>query len=142
MNLAARQTAALVVALGALTGLPACASHRRPHAVPSYRFAPAVGTVEEGTASWDGPGNDGKRTSCGERYDQDGLTAAHGTWACGTWVRVTLLSTGRSAVVRINDLFPGHKGRAIDLSRGAAKAIGLLGPGTGVVRLEVVRGPE
>lgn len=92
-------------------------------------------------ASWYGPGYDGKNTSCGDRYDQDDLTAAHPTWACGTWVRVTLLSTGRSVVVRVNDLFPGHKGRAIDLSRGAAKVIGLIGPGTGRVRMEVVRAP-
>jgi peptidoglycan lytic transglycosylase len=92
-------------------------------------------------ASWYGPGYHGKRTSCGDRFDQDALTAAHPTWACDTWVRVTLLSTGRSAVVRVNDLFPGHKGRVVDLSRGAARAIGLIGPGTGRVRMEVVRGP-
>ncbi len=90
-------------------------------------------------ASWYGPGYDGKRTACGDRFDQDALTAAHGTYACGTRVRVTLLSTGKSVVVRINDLFPNHKGRLIDLSRGAAKQIGLLGPGTGKVRVEVVR---
>jgi rare lipoprotein A len=89
-------------------------------------------------ASWYGPEYHGKRTSCGDRFDQDALTAAHPTWACGTRVRVTFLATGRSVVVRINDLFPAHKGRIIDLSRGAAKAIGLIGPGTGVVRLEVV----
>jgi rare lipoprotein A len=53
-------------------------------------------------------------------------------------VKVTLLATGKSVVVRINDRFPSHKGRAIDLSRAAAKAIGLIGPGTGKVRLEVV----
>ena len=47
-------------------------------------------------------------------------------------------ATGRSVVVRINDRFPSHKGRAIDLSKGAAEAIGLIGPGTGRVRLEVV----
>jgi len=41
-------------------------------------------------------------------------------------------------VIRVNDLFPNHKGRLIDVSRGAAKAIGLIGPGTGKVRLEVV----
>ena len=40
--------------------------------------------------------------------------------------------------MRINDRFPSHKGRAIDLSKAAAKAIGLIGPGTGVVRLEVI----
>jgi rare lipoprotein A len=124
----------LLVALAA-----GCAHNPRPKA---YAFpppeTPAVGTVVEGIASWYGPDYHGKRTSSGERYDQDGLTAAHAYWAFGTRVRVTLLSTGRSVVVRINDRFPSHKGRAIDLSRGAAKAIGLIGPGTGQVRLEVV----
>jgi rare lipoprotein A len=89
-------------------------------------------------ASWYGPGYDGKRTSSGEVFDQDALTAAHYRWAFGTKVRITLLSTGRSALVRINDRFPNHKGRVIDVSRGAARAIGLIGPGTGRVRLEVV----
>jgi rare lipoprotein A len=109
---------------------------------PAYFFpppeAPAVGTLVEGIASWYGPGYHGRRTSSGERFDQDELTAAHPYWAFGTTARVTLLSTGRSVVVRINDRFPAHKGRAIDLSRAAAKAIGLLGPGTGRVRIEIV----
>ena len=108
----------------------------------NYRFpppeAPEPGSVQEGVASWYGPGYDGKRTSSSEVFDQDALTAAHPTWAFGTRVKVTLLSTGRSVVVRINDRFPAHKGRAIDLSREAAKRIGLIGPGTGRVRLEVL----
>jgi rare lipoprotein A len=99
---------------------------------------PAAGTLVEGIASWYGPGYHGKNTASGETFDQDALTAAHAWWAFGTRVRVTLLSTGRSVVVRVNDRFPSHKGRAIDLSRGAARAIGLIGPGTGPVRLEVV----
>jgi rare lipoprotein A len=119
--------------------LAACSENPKPR---DYAFPPperpAVGTVVEGTASWYGPGYDGKKTSSGEVFDQDALTAAHAYWAFGTRVRVTLLSTGRSVVVRINDRFPSHKGRAIDLSRGAAKAIGLIGPGTGQVRLEIV----
>jgi rare lipoprotein A len=113
---------------------------------PTYVFPPAeepgVGTVVEGIASWYGPGYDGKKAASGERFDQDALTAAHPYWAFGTLVRVTLLSTGRSVVVRVNDRFPAHKGRAIDLSRAAAKAIGLIGPGTGRVRLEIVRRRE
>jgi len=99
---------------------------------------PAPGTVVEGVASWYGPGYDGRKTSSGEVFDQDALTAAHAYWAFGTRVRVTLLSTARSVVVRVNDRFPSHKGRAIDVSRGAAQVIGLIGPGTGQVRLEVV----
>jgi rare lipoprotein A len=99
---------------------------------------PAVGTTLTGIASWYGPGYHGRRTSSGEVYDQDGLTAAHYDWAFGTRVKVTLLSTDKSVVVRINDRFPPFKGRLIDLSRGAARAIGLIGPGTGEVRVEVV----
>jgi len=124
---------ALVFAAAAL--LPACAKPRYPFPPAE---TPAVGTVSEGMASWYGPGYDGKRTASGETFDQDALTAAHVSWAFGTRVRVTFPTTGRSVVVRINDRFPNYKGRIIDLSRGAAKAIGLLGPGTGRVRLEVV----
>ena len=107
-----------------------------------YRFPPAyappVGLVEEGVASWYGPGYHGNRTSSGEVYDQEALTAAHASFAFGTRVRVTLLTTHRSVVVRINDRFPNHKGRIIDVSRAAARTIGLIGPGTGRVRVEVV----
>jgi rare lipoprotein A len=128
-----------VTAVGLVSLLAACSGNPKP---VTYAFpppeTPAVGTVVEGIASWYGPDYHGKRTSSGEVYDQDALTAAHAYWAFGTRVRVTLLSTDKSVVVRINDRFPSHKGRAIDLSRGAARAIGLIGPGTGEVRLEVV----
>jgi len=117
-----------------VSSLPACGPKHFhfPEAV-----APPAGFVQVGIASWYGPGYDGKRTSSGEVFDQDALTAAHMNFAFGTQVRVTLLSTGRSVVVRINDRFP-NKERVIDLSRGAAKRIGLIGPGTGKVRLEVL----
>jgi rare lipoprotein A len=129
-----RGVVTLGLALAVVLPLSACAHH--------YKFppaqAPSVGLVEVGIASWYGPGYNGKRTSSGERFDQDELTAAHASWQFGTRVRVTFLNTGRSVVVRINDRFPNHKGRVIDLSRGAARQIGLIGPGTGRVRLEVV----
>ncbi len=118
--------------------LSACAANPKPQS-PRTRPAVKAGTTDTGMASWYGPGYHGKRTACGDRFDQDALTAAHGTYPCDTRVRVTLLSTGKSVVVRINDLFPNHKGRLIDLSRGAARQIGLIGPGTGKVRVEVVR---
>ena len=129
-----RAIVTLGLALTVVFALSACAHH--------YKFppaqAPSVGLVETGIASWYGPGYDGKKTSSGERFDQDALTAAHASWQFGTRVRVTFLTTGRSVVVRINDRFPNHKGRVIDLSRGAARQIGLIGPGTGRVRLEIV----
>ena len=128
----ARLTAGLLVLL--LLGSAACGPRH-------FRFPPAVdpplGFVQEGVASWYGPGYHGKKTSSGEVFDQDEMTAAHMTFAFGTRVRVTMLSSGRSVVVRINDRFP-NKRRVIDLSRGAARKIGLIGPGTGRVRLEVV----
>ncbi|HET9314371.1 MAG TPA: septal ring lytic transglycosylase RlpA family protein, partial [Vicinamibacteria bacterium] len=65
-------------------------------------------------------------------------TAAHERFAFGTRVKVTMLSNQRTVVVRINDRLP-RRDRIIDLSRGAAREIGLIGPGTGRVRLEVVR---
>jgi rare lipoprotein A len=130
--------AALGLLLAALAALPACGHPRPRYAFPPVE-TPAAGTTVEGVASWYGPGYHGRRTSSGEVFDQDALTAAHSHWAFGTRVKVTLLSTGRSVTVRINDRFPSHKGRIIDVSRGAARAIGLIGPGTGPVRLEVVR---
>jgi rare lipoprotein A len=113
-------------------GLAGCSSHRTP-----VGWAPPEGTTAVGVASWYGPGFNGKRTASGERFDQEGLTAAHRLWAFGTQVRVTLLSTNRSVVVTINDRMP-RKDRVIDLSKGAARRIGLIGPGIGRVRLEVV----
>jgi rare lipoprotein A len=91
----------------------------------------------KGEASWYGPGFDGRKTASGERYDEEELTAAHPTLPFGTRVRVTLLETGRSVVVRINDRGPTTD-KIIDLSRGAARALGLIEPGVGAVRLEVL----
>lgn len=96
-----------------------------------------MGTTAVGTASWYGPGFDGRRTSSGARFDQDAMTAAHHRWAFGTVVRVTLLSNGRSVILTINDRIP-RKDRIIDVSKGAARILGLIGPGIGRVRLEVV----
>jgi rare lipoprotein A len=115
--------------------LAACSSAKHYRFPPAYQ--PQVGDVQTGIASWYGPGYHGKRTSSGERFDQDALTAAHERFAFGTRVKVTLLSNQRVVVVRINDRLP-RRDRIIDLSRGAARAIGLIGPGTGRVRLEVV----
>jgi len=100
-------------------------------------LASADNYVERGVASWYGPDFHGHNTSSGERYDMYGMTAAHKTLPIPCYARITNLSNGRSVVVRINDRFPNAK-RVIDLSRGAARQIGLIGPGTGRVRLEVV----
>lgn len=128
-----------MTALVLLTVGCASAPARRAR-VPAVR--PAVGSVVEGIASWYGPGYAGHPTSSGERFDPNDKTAAHPNWAFGTRLRVRLLSTGLSVDVRVNDRFFAHKGRLLDLSRAAAKAIGLIGPGTGRVRVEVLSVPD
>lgn len=132
-----RATAAATIALA--LALAACATRPRPRAAKPG-VVPALGATVEGIASWYGPGYHGKRTASGERFDSGDLTAAHGSWAFGVRVRVTLLSTGRSVEVRINDRLP-RRDRIIDLSKEAARRVGLIGPGTGRVRLEVVGVP-
>lgn len=94
--------------------------------------------TQTGIGSWYGPGFHGKATASGVIYDQNDLTAAHQTLPLGTRVMVTNLDTGSSAEVTINDRGPFAKGRIIDLSYGAAKALGMIGPGTIPVRLEVL----
>jgi rare lipoprotein A len=90
--------------------------------------------AETGLATWYGTHHDGRRTSSGEIFHQDGMTAASSRLPLGTRVRVTLRETGDSVVVRINDHMGGRA--LIDLSRGAAKQIGLYARGRGVVMVE------
>ena len=97
-----------------------------------------AGNTTTGVASWYGPGFHGKATANGERYNQNGLTAAHKTLAFGTKVRVTNPNNGKSVVVRINDRGPYVGNRVIDLSKGAAQAIGMVNAGVSRVSLEVL----
>jgi rare lipoprotein A len=106
-----------------------------PPPEPPSPGEPGIG--DHGIASWYGPGFVGKETSNGERYDENRLTAAHAWLPFGTRVRVTLVETGRSVIVRINDRLR-LPDRVIDLSRAAARTIGLIDPGVGEVRLEVL----
>lgn len=83
----------------------------------------------KGHASWYGPGFDGRKTASGERFNRHALTAAHKTLPLHSRVLVTNLANNESVVVRINDRGPYSRGRLIDLSQGAARAIGLHGVG-------------
>jgi peptidoglycan lytic transglycosylase len=93
------------------------------------------------TASWYGPGFDGHTTSSGEVYHQQALTAASRTLPIGAHAKVTNLKTGKSVVVRINDHGPYVHGRGIDLSRAAAKKIGMGHHGTAKVAVTRVDRP-
>ncbi len=88
-----------------------------------------------GVASWYGGRHDGLRTSSGEVFDQEGLTAASRSIPLGSRVRVTMSETGQSVVVTVNDRM-GGRSAIIDLSKGAARQIGLLGRGRGMVSID------
>ncbi len=94
--------------------------------------------LQEGVASWYGPGFHGRRTSSGEVYDANDTTAAHRTLPFDTIVRVVDTETDEYVTVRINDRGPYVGDRIIDLSRAAADALGMLESGTAHVRLELV----
>lgn len=117
--------------------LAGCSSQNFTSAPTSY-YAPSAGNYR-GTrtevASWYGPGFAGRRTSTGETYNPEELTAASKTLPLGSHVRVLNPDTGRSVVVRINDRGPFVRGRSLDLSHGAAQQIGLTGKGVGRVQV-------
>lgn len=117
---------------------PAQKPTQRPYSVDGRTYHPihsASGFSETGDASWYGPGFVGKRTSNGERYDMEQMTAAHKILPMNTWVRVDNLKNGKSVVVRINDRGPFVDGRVIDLSKAAARKLGVIAHGTAPVRI-------
>lgn len=91
-----------------------------------------------GTASWYGKDFQGKPTATGEPYDMYDFTAAHPKLPLGTYVRVTNLRNGRSAIVRINDRGPVVEGRIIDVSYNVARALDFKSRGLQTVRLDLV----
>jgi len=91
-----------------------------------------------GKASWYGPNFHGKLTASGEIFDQNALTAAHRELPFGTKVLVTNLKNGKSTVVTINDRGPYVKGRHIDLSKAAAKKLGMIEAGVVDVMMEIL----
>jgi peptidoglycan lytic transglycosylase len=132
------------------TGLsPVQVSHPAPSSYRYTRNAARVGRKPEtnGTtrvvkASWYGSAFSGRRTSSGERFDPNALTAASPSLPLGCRVRVTNVSNGRSVIVRINDRGPHVRGRSLDLSRRAAQKIGLSRMGVGRVIVTRVNMPS
>jgi len=105
-----------------------------PKALASY--------TEVGYASWYGDPYHGRRAANGEIYNKYKLTAAHLTLPMGAEVKVTNLENNLSVNVRINDRGPFAKSRIVDLSLAAAQKIQMTGPGTALVRLEVLSLPS
>jgi rare lipoprotein A len=95
-----------------------------------------------GEASFYGKGFHGRKTASGEKFNQHELTAAHPTLPLGTDAKVTNLETGKSVEVEINDRGPYVKGRDLDLSKGAAKELGMTKDGVAPVKIEAEVAPE
>ena len=99
-----------------------------------HAHACSVADGQTGVASWYGPGMQGNRTASGGTFDMWAMTAAHPCLPMGTKILVTVLGTGRSLVVTVNDRLPSHR-RVLDLSVGAARALGIAGQGLAMVEL-------
>jgi rare lipoprotein A len=98
--------------------------------------------IETGLASWYGSRHHGKRTASGEVFNQNKFTAAHRTLPLGSRVKLTNLANGKSVEVRINDRGPFSKGRIIDVSRAAARSLGMVEQGITTVHIELVPDSE
>ena len=98
-----------------------------------------VPMVESGLASWYGKPFHGRRTASGEVYDMNAMTAAHKTMPMLSYALVRNPVNGREVVVKVNDRGPFIKGRVLDLSKAAAKNIGMINSGTAKVCYEIVK---
>lgn len=92
--------------------------------------------LERGTASWYGERFQGLQTASGEIFDLNQMTAAHRELPFGAEVRVLHLRTGASVIVVINDRGPCIEGRDIDLSKAAARNLGIIEEGLAPVLIE------
>jgi rare lipoprotein A len=132
--------AAVAAALAAVLLIAGCGPKKKARHVPAR--VPRPGDTETGIASWYGYPYHGRRAANGEVYDMEAMTAAHRTLPFETWVRVENLSNRKKVEVRVTDRGPFVEGRIIDLSRAAARAIDLIGPGTARVKLVVIAPPR
>jgi rare lipoprotein A len=100
---------------------------------------PITDSVTFGRASFYHDKFNGRKTSSGELFSQEKLTAAHKNLPLGTYVKVTNLKNRESVVVKINDRLPPHSKRTIDLSKSAAKELKMIRSGLAHVSLEIVK---
>ncbi|MES2750177.1 MAG: septal ring lytic transglycosylase RlpA family protein [Pseudomonadota bacterium] len=128
-----RNTSMALMAVGILA-LSASASEAGRKTWRDANASANSGHSFSGTASFYG-NESGSKTASGQRFNQEAMTAAHRSLPFGTRLKVT--HGGRSVVVTVNDRGPFIKGRVLDLSKGAARAVGLTSRGVGHVVAEV-----
>lgn len=118
----------------------ACAARSPLPAAPGAPSADVygVGWTQTGIASWYGEPFHGRRTASGAVYDMEKMTAAHRALPFGTRIRVENVDNGRSTEVEVNDRGPFARGRILDVSHAAARALGMIGPGTARVRITIL----
>lgn len=139
---AARPLAILVAATAALSitgGLSDASAKSRKNPMDAQAHigsSTGHGRSFSGMASYYGNELAGRRTASGARFNPGSLTAAHRSLPFGTKLRVT--HGGRSVIVTVNDRGPFVRGRVLDLSKGAAQAIGMTGRGVGRVVAEAM----
>jgi len=104
-----------------------------------YVLSSSRGYEQKVIASWYGNKFHGRRTSNGETYNMYAMSAAHKTLPLPTYVQVTNLENGRQAIVRVNDRGPFHENRILDLSYSAARKLGILSKGTGLVKIRALQ---
>ncbi|WP_448501325.1 septal ring lytic transglycosylase RlpA family protein [Sphingomonas sp.] len=153
MALCTSRFALLTAAIAALSACASRVNYRpvadqpvrigKPYAVRGQTYVPAAdpGYDVLGYASWYGR-ESGRQTANGERFRPKWITAAHTTLPLPSYVEVTALDSGRTVLVRINDRGPFARGRILDLSRGAADALGVRAGGVAAVRVRLVDPPE
>lgn len=113
----------------------------RPYRLRGRKYLPMTELQpfrQRGVASWYGRPFHGRRTATGERYDMNSMSAAHPTLPLPSYVRVTNLRNGTSVIVRVNDRGPFAHDRVIDLSKEAARHLGILKGGLAAVELNLI----
>ncbi len=112
----------------------------KPYQIAGNWYRPKTDTDYDrsGTASWYGPGFQGRLTANGEIFDMNSLTAAHPTMPLPSYARVTNIDNDRSVIVRVNDRGPFARDRLIDLSKRTAQMLGFIHSGTAKVRVEYI----
>jgi len=127
-----------MTALGAALAFCQSTAIFSPPPFPPRPAAKPLPFIEVGIASWYGPGFARKRTADGERFNVNGLTAAHPYLPLNSFVKVTNLGNGRCVIVRINDRGPHYADRVLDLSPRAARQLHMKRDGLARVLIEQI----